>query len=700
MNKHAYHSFAVAILIFSLGAISSAQDYAPRVWKAKSGAFELRARLVEQTAQTVKLRATDDGRIVETAIENLSAEDVEYLKQNQLPTDTKLIEKVRKIQTARELTEAARRQYHAETALLLYKLFLRAPEVSAEEKAIARDDYPTIENLAKEKQVRIGNRWLTPAQVTELRAKEKAFLQEAEAHYSAKKYELAEKSFIAASNVNPDGIQADYRLGIIYALAVRHAANAGKHFEKCVSRRRLRLDSLNLVERSNLAATLNNLAITAVRQRQFLTATKHWATALELGYPSTELLQNVGRFLYLSKTEVKSSLGSHLTVTLSSIERSNLDALYEELKRTATFDGYDSSIGWLYIPLLSEDSTSEEREDPAPAKKTSPDSPLFPGDRSKSKQRELRVVGYGTGFVVAPGVILTNRHVVQDGDEFQLRGGSPELKSLSAKVLRIDKNPQHDLALLRCDECRLPPLALTAQLPPRGSELRLLGYPLPNALGRTLKITRGVVAALPPHEGMVGKLQEHADDLLYDATINPGNSGGPAIDTRGTVVAVNSAILLPQAVGGGYAAGVTSLDALRFVREAVPNYQPPEERDAMAWEKATEHGAGSTVQIVVLKAPEIYEPADQDTAGSNGTRRTRPLEDPYCLACYGHRVLDCPNNVCANGTVRAYKKVVETFPNGVQVAKDVPIRVNCKTCGGRSKVDCPFCSSGLDERLR
>lgn len=96
MKKHSCLSITVGILLLSFCAITCPQDFVPRFWKAKSGAFELRARLVEQTAQTVKLRATEDGRIVKTLIENLSDEDVEYLKQNQLPAEKKLIEKVRK----------------------------------------------------------------------------------------------------------------------------------------------------------------------------------------------------------------------------------------------------------------------------------------------------------------------------------------------------------------------------------------------------------------------------------------------------------------------------------------------------------------------------------------------------------------------------------------------------------------------------
>ena len=93
-------------------------------------------------------------------------------------------------------------------------------------------------------------------------------------------------------------------------------------------------------------------------------------------------------------------------------------------------------------------------------------------------------------------------------------GGEP----LAAELIAISDNV--DLALIRCDALDAPAVPLVESLPPRGSDIMVLGYPLGPEFGKSLKSTRGSMVAMP--DASVDNMR-----CLYDAATNPGNSGGP-----------------------------------------------------------------------------------------------------------------------------------------------------------------------------
>ena len=104
------------------------------------------------------------------------------------------------------------------------------------------------------------------------------------------------------------------------------------------------------------------------------------------------------------------------------------------------------------------------------------------------------------------------------------------------------------------------PVRLADKLPPRGTDIMVLGYPLGPSFGTTLKSTRGAMVAMPDPslENM----------FLYDAITNPGNSGGPLCDKCGRVAGVVRAVT--GSVGGTYGAGISITDAMPFIRKHVP----------------------------------------------------------------------------------------------------------------------------------
>jgi putative serine protease PepD len=147
----------------------------------------------------------------------------------------------------------------------------------------------------------------------------------------------------------------------------------------------------------------------------------------------------------------------------------------------------------------------------------------------------------GSGFVVEPGVIVTNAHVV-DSRSAEVRVQLSSGAALDAEVLGL--STQDDLAVLRV---RLPrgvdplPLADASSPVSVGDDVIAVGSPL----GLAGTVTAGIVSAT---NRQVRLGTARASAIQTDASINPGNSGGPLIDRRGRVIGVNTSI---ASLGGG-----------------------------------------------------------------------------------------------------------------------------------------------------
>ncbi len=150
--------------------------------------------------------------------------------------------------------------------------------------------------------------------------------------------------------------------------------------------------------------------------------------------------------------------------------------------------------------------------------------------------------GQGTGFVIdEDGNILTNNHVIANASRLDVTfiGG----KKVRARL--VGRDPVSDLAVVKVD-----PFSGMAVAPMGDSDKLSVGQrviAIGNPFGLQHTVTAGFISALNRDiavgdHTMMGLVQT-------DAAINLGNSGGPLIDSRGEVIAVNTALYTPT---GGF----------------------------------------------------------------------------------------------------------------------------------------------------
>jgi len=200
------------------------------------------------------------------------------------------------------------------------------------------------------------------------------------------------------------------------------------------------------------------------------------------------------------------------------------------------------------VPRLTE---KEQQETVMAADGSLPRDVLERVERATVRLRVLRTgspagppfQGEGSGFfALAPGIVVTNAHVVgmkQPGSPppssvtVFVNSGEADEKQFNAKVLHADG--YYDLALLRvegsAEQLPEPLKVVSASTLFRTQLLVAFGFPYGENLNTRMSTSKVSVASFVRDGKETYRIQMNGE-------LNPGNSGGPVVDAQGRVVGV------------------------------------------------------------------------------------------------------------------------------------------------------------------
>lgn len=179
----------------------------------------------------------------------------------------------------------------------------------------------------------------------------------------------------------------------------------------------------------------------------------------------------------------------------------------------------------------------------------------------KGRGSRLRTLQEGSGVIVSEdGIVVTNNHVVEGGQEFRVL----LTQGVRRKARLLARDPDADLAVLRIvpesGDGEFHALSLDAPAPAVGQVVLSLGNPM--GLGHS--VTSGIVCGLGRSDL---DLSIYEDFIQTDCVVNPGSSGGPLIDLSGRVLGITTAVGLKSNGDDGIAFAIPSTMIRKVVND-------------------------------------------------------------------------------------------------------------------------------------
>ena len=205
----------------------------------------------------------------------------------------------------------------------------------------------------------------------------------------------------------------------------------------------------------------------------------------------------------------------------------------------ATPDPLEAALAQLRSTVLSE-GLPELPDVGGVTPSAPPTGPTDTGALQRSAQSVVKINGTayacgqnqsGSGFVVSPGRVVTNAHVVAGVTQPVVE--APNGQALEASVVLFD--PEKDLAVLAVPGLQVASLSMGSTLGV-GADAVVDGYPFggPFTTGpaKVLAVTRSSVDDIYDRQKVVREIYS------LNANVQPGNSGGPLFATDGRIAGI------------------------------------------------------------------------------------------------------------------------------------------------------------------
>ena len=159
----------------------------------------------------------------------------------------------------------------------------------------------------------------------------------------------------------------------------------------------------------------------------------------------------------------------------------------------------------------------------------------------------------GSGVIISDdGYIVTNNHVVEDGDKFTVILSDKN----EYEAIVIGTDPSTDLAVVKIEAKNLPFILFG-----NSDSVKVGQWVL--AVGNPFNLESTVTAGIVSAKGRNINILKDKDNkgviesyIQTDAAVNPGNSGGALVNPQGELVGINSAIATPTGTFAGYSFAV------------------------------------------------------------------------------------------------------------------------------------------------
>ncbi len=273
---------------------------------------------------------------------------------------------------------------------------------------------------------------------------------------------------------------------------------------------------------------------------------------------------------------------------------------------------------------------------------------------------QLRLSGTGSGAVINAenGYIITNSHVVSEGQAFAVN--LPDGRVVKAKL--IGEDPPTDIAILQADDLQVDAVKISDSDNLRVGDLVFaIGYPL----GLDQSLSMGVISGL----GRAGRSDGLQDFIQTDAAINSGNSGGPLLNSRGSLVGINTAILSRSGENNGIGFSVPANIAMQVTEQLIQ------------YGEVKRGSLGIDIAKVSEKASEIVGIDHWDGAlivsvNPDGPAAKAGLQPGDVIVEYERKTVKTPNSLRAWIGVAPIKKTVKIAyirENGKKQVADVTV---------------------------